>query len=201
MFKRIEKWLESKADEAAKEEYDNGYGYAATQILKYGYDMDDLDPMFDGSRFDRGMADATTAIADLQYKAKKLERIQAENQGLRDIVEGMQGEITLLLQGLNEVSTPQALSDVTESSNGPRFPRYFPHTAPFDPSDLPEWTNWVAQDEDGMWYAYEKKPTCGRAAWREDSEDGRTENISRSLPNADWKIALYKHRKILLTNP
>ena len=32
-------------------------------------------------------------------------------------------------------------------------------------SKAPPWANWIAQDEDGQWYWYQKKPVWNRSYW------------------------------------
>lgn len=178
MFKKIENWLEAKQDATKQEQYDAGFGYAATQILKYDSDMSDLDPIFDVTSFDRGIADASRILSDIRYKAKKLERIEAENKDLREIVQLMQKELGRLLVQLDEVSKPQALSQV--------FTEELVEKAklPFKLEELPEWANWVAQDKNGHWYAYSNEPTTewknieGRYPGRWNLNGGNVDSFS-----------------------
>jgi hypothetical protein len=179
MFKKIENWLEAKQDAVQQEQYDNGFGYAATQILKYGINPETLDGP---TVFELGINDAKFAISDLQRQVKKLDRIEAENKDLREIVQLMQKELGRLLVQLDGVSKPQALSNAPASE--PKLP--------FKLDELPEWANWVAQDENGLWYAYEKKPYQQDLQWLEESKDGDVESICRTEVIGDWRDTLYE---------
>lgn len=184
MFKRIEKWLEAKADAAMREQYDNGFGYAAIQLLKYG--TIPLAVPFDNTDFDTGLREADQIISELQHQAKKLDRAESENKDLREIVRGMQKELGRLLAQLEDVSKPQALSNPPERKPVPELP--------FGLSDLPEWANWVAQDENGSWYSFEKRPYIFAAdsQWSEESKNGRVYRVCRSEVAGDWKDTLYE---------
>lgn len=263
MIKRIEKWLDAKADTAIQERYDNGYGYAATQMLKYGEEP--VNAGLDFTVFDTGIKDAVIAVSHLQDKAKKLDRIEAENKDLREIVQLMQKELGRLLVQLDEVSKPQALSNppaskpkhpfrqedlpewaewVAQDANGHWYaysndpttewknidglypnrwnaiiggceflydgddnpnwkytlarvkPERRPLSElPFDIHDLPQWANWVAQDEGGKWYAYEKKPYItdqDSDQWDEESKDGNIDTVCKSEVVGDWRDTLYE---------
>lgn len=54
---------------------------------------------------------------------------------------------------------------------------------------LPDWVNYVVMDDDGSWYAYEKKPVTklNYGEWNENSEDGRVLPLSYFI---DWKDSL-----------
>lgn len=176
MFKAISNWLEAKQDAIRTEEYDNGYSYAALQILKY--DSFPEDSYVDVTIFDRGIRDAARTIAMLQDKAKKLEKVEQENVALREIVRKMQTELKELLEQI----PVQAPADATLV--GAKLP--------FKSEDLSEWVNWVAQDADGSWYAYEKKPYADldRDSWAEDSPNGGIEKVGNTGPNPNWKDTL-----------
>lgn len=63
---------------------------------------------------------------------------------------------------------------------------------PFDLADCPFWANWVAQDESGTWYAYEKKPYVDQIQWSEESKDGEVRDIWESEVKGDWRETLYE---------
>jgi len=58
-----------------------------------------------------------------------------------------------------------------------------------DCSVLPEWADWIAQDEDGAWWAYEAHPNQHDTGWYEN-EVGRIQKLGRTAPNADWQNSL-----------
>lgn len=170
MFKALSKWLEAKDQAAKQEQYDNGYGYAATRILNYKETPHDAE--FDVTIFDPGVRDAVRDISNLQDKAKKLEIVEKENKGLREIVRKMQTELQQLLEQI----PMQALGDAK---------------LPFKIEELPEWANWVAQDACGTWYCYEKEPTAYDASF-DMPKVGDYEFIVTGQPNASWKDTLQR---------
>lgn len=65
-----------------------------------------------------------------------------------------------------------------------------------DGVEIPEWANWLAQDEDGGWYAYENKPHCElNDIWSSNVRKGRFEFLYKDgylEYVADWREQLYK---------
>lgn len=57
--------------------------------------------------------------------------------------------------------------------------------------DLPEWANWIAQDEDGAWWAYSVEPLEHDHGWYEN-EVGIRKKIKQSGANPDWRNSLTK---------
>lgn len=56
---------------------------------------------------------------------------------------------------------------------------------------LPPWARWLAQDEDGTWWAYEAEPNQQHNGWYEN-EVGRIQRLcSRSAPD-NWQDQLIK---------
>lgn len=60
----------------------------------------------------------------------------------------------------------------------------------FEPT-LPKWVSWIAQDGDGVWWAYEVEPNEAAHGWYEN-EVGRSLRLSVSAPNPDWRNSLHK---------
>ena len=54
--------------------------------------------------------------------------------------------------------------------------------------DTPDWANWMAQDKDGMWYAYETEPRQDGDEWTTDNTGQR---IGLSAEPKDWTQELY----------
>lgn len=54
---------------------------------------------------------------------------------------------------------------------------------------MPEWANWIAQDENGAWWAYEAHPNQHDIGWYEN-EVGRIKKIGHGDPNPDWENSL-----------
>ena len=185
MINRITKWLEARHQAAIQSQYEDGYGYAAVKILKYGETP--MEAVFDWNAFDNGVRDAETDIEQLKYAANKLERIEAENKDLREIVQRMQKELGRLLVELEEVSRPQALSEVPVAK--PKLP--------FKLDEIPGWANWVAKDENGDWYGYEIKPYKADCQWLEESKDGEVERLDDCILDEgyDWEKSLFDLRQ------
>jgi len=122
MIKAIIKWLDRIEDEAKTREYENGFGYAATQILHHNTEPEDSD--LDVTLFDRGIKDAVQAIADLQSYQKKVARTEKENADLREIVRKLRLDLEQLL---HQIPT-QALTCEQLAKQ------------PFKLGDPPEWT-------------------------------------------------------------
>lgn len=51
--------------------------------------------------------------------------------------------------------------------------------------DLPGWVNWLAQDADGTWWAYEAEPLQFHRGWYEN-EVGRRLKVDAGAPNRHW---------------
>ena len=54
-----------------------------------------------------------------------------------------------------------------------------------DCSQLPEWVRWIAQDADGVWWAYEHEPNMSAAGWYEN-EVGQSVRLHSGDPNPRW---------------
>lgn len=61
--------------------------------------------------------------------------------------------------------------------------------------NLPEWANWVAQDQDGTWWLYEVEPNQHSKGWYEN-EIGLHQRIGKSDPNEDWQLAIYPLKNV-----
>jgi hypothetical protein len=59
---------------------------------------------------------------------------------------------------------------------------------------LPDWAAWLAQDEDGTWWAYEAEPNQQHNGWYEN-EVGRIVRLARTDPPADWRATLTPARR------
>lgn len=57
------------------------------------------------------------------------------------------------------------------------------------PSTLPDWAEWLAQDADGTWWAYEASPNRHGSGWYEN-ELGRCTRLYQDKPNPDWVHSL-----------
>lgn len=56
------------------------------------------------------------------------------------------------------------------------------------PVQVPDWAKWVAQDQDGGWWAHELEPDTRHAMWQ---NDGRISFICRGMPaNPNWRETL-----------
>ena len=54
---------------------------------------------------------------------------------------------------------------------------------------LPDWAEWIAQDEDGTWWAYEAHPNQQHHGWYEN-EVGRIQHLGQTAPPPDWQATL-----------
>lgn len=54
---------------------------------------------------------------------------------------------------------------------------------------LPDWAEWLAQDADGAWWAYEASPNQQTTGWYEN-EVGRIMKVGHGAPNPDWERSL-----------
>ena len=57
--------------------------------------------------------------------------------------------------------------------------------------ELPDWVLWIAQDENGAWWAYECEPLQQETGWYEN-EVGRRIKLKSAEPNPDWRGSLRK---------
>jgi hypothetical protein len=55
--------------------------------------------------------------------------------------------------------------------------------------DLPAWANWLAQDADGTWWAYEHEPNQSHNGWYEN-EVGRQQRLHQESINPAWRKSL-----------
>jgi hypothetical protein len=58
-------------------------------------------------------------------------------------------------------------------------------------ADLPDWVEWLAQDADGTWWAYEAEPNQQDRGWYEN-EVGRILRVAKTAPPEDWQMMLLK---------
>lgn len=58
-------------------------------------------------------------------------------------------------------------------------------------SGLPEWAQYIAQDADGQWWAYQAEPNQSHIGWYEN-EVGRIVKLQQGEPNPDWFHSLQK---------
>lgn len=61
------------------------------------------------------------------------------------------------------------------------------------PAEPPDWANWIAQDADGAFWAYEAEPNQQDHGWYEN-EVGRIAPLGRTAPPADWRATLRRIR-------
>lgn len=54
---------------------------------------------------------------------------------------------------------------------------------------LPAWVNWLAQDADGTWWAFEVEPNQSHQGWYEN-ELGRYIKVVAAQPNLHWDTSL-----------
>lgn len=65
-----------------------------------------------------------------------------------------------------------------------------------DHTRLTDWARWVAQDQDGYWWAYEVEPLQFHKGWYEN-EVGRNKRLAHELKSKDWKNTLLRVNKLL----
>jgi len=58
-------------------------------------------------------------------------------------------------------------------------------------ADVPGWAEWLAQDADGSWWAYEACPNQHDSGWYEN-ELGRRQRIETTKRNQDWPESLQR---------
>lgn len=56
-------------------------------------------------------------------------------------------------------------------------------------NNLPEWCQWLAQDANGTWWAYEAEPNQYDKGWYEN-EVGRCIKIRQDGPNSNWQYSI-----------
>ena len=54
---------------------------------------------------------------------------------------------------------------------------------------LPDWVRWVAQDQDGIWWAYEVEPLQFHKGWHEN-EVGQNKRLGQGIEPKDFKKML-----------
>lgn len=65
------------------------------------------------------------------------------------------------------------------------------------PVDMPEWAEWIAMDENGSWYAYDKRPICKEESgyfWGCGDMCYWLENYTPPHPPHDWRESLRRIR-------
>ena len=60
-------------------------------------------------------------------------------------------------------------------------------------ANIPDWAEFVAQDADGTWWAYEAHPNENDTGWYEN-EVGRIKRLSKTEPPLDCYATLTKLR-------
>lgn len=62
-------------------------------------------------------------------------------------------------------------------------------------SKLPAWAEYIAQDADGQWWAYEAEPNLSHISWYEN-EVGEILKLEKGQPTLNWKQTLQKIDKL-----
>lgn len=62
-----------------------------------------------------------------------------------------------------------------------------------DTNAIPDWANWIAQDADGTWWAYEAEPNQHDCGWYEN-EVGRSVKLNKGGSNPQWVTSLKRVR-------
>ncbi|MDQ7074760.1 MAG: hypothetical protein Q9O24_06310 [Gammaproteobacteria bacterium] len=60
-----------------------------------------------------------------------------------------------------------------------------------DRDDLPAWIEWLAQDENGVWWGFECEPNEGDCYWYEN-EVGRYLKLATGDKNPAWRASLQR---------
>ena len=60
-----------------------------------------------------------------------------------------------------------------------------------DRRKLPDWINWIAQDQNGTWWGYQVEPLQNHHGWYEN-EVGHNVRLAEDLPNDRWQETLQK---------
>jgi len=55
-----------------------------------------------------------------------------------------------------------------------------------DNAELPNWARWVAQDQDGIWWAYEVEPLQFHKGWYEN-EVGKNKHLGKNIMPKDYR--------------
>lgn len=55
--------------------------------------------------------------------------------------------------------------------------------------EIPDWADWIAQDADGSWWAFEHEPNEYDRGWYEN-EVGRSQRLGQAAPNPRWRASL-----------
>ena len=59
-------------------------------------------------------------------------------------------------------------------------------------NDAPEWANWLAQDEDGEWVWFDKKPEAGALNWVAELGQEHYKHAKDGTYNPSWRATLEK---------
>ena len=59
---------------------------------------------------------------------------------------------------------------------------------------IPDWVNWLAQDEDGSWWGYSVEPLQHHKGWYEN-EVGQHQLLAKTASNPHWRSSLRQHKK------
>lgn len=57
--------------------------------------------------------------------------------------------------------------------------------------NLPAWANWIAQDQDGCWWAYEVEPLQHDTGWYEN-EVGKIKRLHKGHLDKPWQSTLIR---------
>ncbi len=68
-----------------------------------------------------------------------------------------------------------------------------------DKSRWPHWVRWIAQDEDGCWWAYSVEPLQHHKGWYEN-EVGQIIKLGQGEANPRWQDSLQKIKQALNKN-
>jgi len=55
---------------------------------------------------------------------------------------------------------------------------------------VPDWANWIAQDQGGDWFVYEFVPVENQFGW--EAPDGKEVHLYEGLPKKAWRRTLQR---------
>ena len=164
MFKTIKKYFENRQEEVDKEALEMGFGWAMTEVILNGKEIEDfaMKVDFDNHPFDTGAKKALSWLASYQDERREVAEFKPHYEALEAQVDALNPALVWHEGFVANVESQQKLlqhwlkNSPATTTLGPVL------TVPEELTGInlnTTWKHlWVAQDSDGEWYEYEEEP-------------------------------------------
>ena len=210
MLKSIQKYFKNRTEAAEKTAFENGFGWAMTEVFLNGRDKEKIAAMVDKyyhndfTQFDEGGREALSRMDSFTTKAEYMDKVEQENTSLRNEINWYTEQLTASNGRISELNAANKGLRVTLTNLLAAIPdAWEPGDKTVRTSQLPkdlegielnsEWPElWVAQDENGAWNEYngDIEPSEEKFIIQQcvvHSQTTKFNYLTRTNKNPNWK--------------